>query len=67
MSQKMGILIALKNGMRLTALDALDLFGCFRLAARIGELLEEGYPIESEMIKDKKTGKIYAVYWMGDK
>jgi len=65
MSQNIKILIALKNGMKLTAIGALNMFGCFRLAARIKDLRDEGYHVESEMIRDEKTGKIYSVYWMG--
>ena len=48
MSQKSNILAALKAGERLTPLDALERFGCMRLAARIGELLYDGWPIVKE-------------------
>ena len=67
MSQNIKILIALKNGMKLTAIDALNMFGCFRLAARIKDLRDEGYPIKSEMIHNEITGKVYSIYWMGEK
>ena len=36
----------LEKGKRLTSLEALDLFGCFRLSARISELKTSGYHIE---------------------
>lgn len=39
-----------KPGARLTSLDALRLFGCSRLAARILNLKESGMEIESHMI-----------------
>ena len=32
------ILVALKNGERITPLSALEQFGCFRLSARIWDL-----------------------------
>ena len=42
MSQKTAILDMLKRG-PVTPLDALSKLGCFRLAARVRELLEDGY------------------------
>ena len=44
MSQKTAILDLLKRG-PVTPLDALSKLGCFRLAARVRELREEGHPI----------------------
>ena len=45
--------------------EALEMFGCFRLGARIWELIHlEGYLIYKEMVKDPKTGKRYAQYSM---
>ena len=41
------ILSALKKGQKLTPLDALRRFGCFRLGARIHELRSKGYAIET--------------------
>ena len=41
-SQKENIRVALENGHRITSLDALQWFGCARLAARIQELRPEG-------------------------
>jgi hypothetical protein len=43
-------------------LEALTLYGCFRLGARIYELKANGHEIESCMVKDKHTGKKYASY-----
>jgi hypothetical protein len=51
MTQKEAILKALKNGQKITPLEALRDFGCFRLAARIYELQREGYNIESELVQ----------------
>ena len=50
MSQNQQILEYLSSGKKLTPLDALGLFGCNRLAARINELKQDGFAIESEMI-----------------
>jgi hypothetical protein len=44
MTQAQEILKALQCGRRLTPLDALNDFGCFRLGARIHELKGMGYP-----------------------
>jgi hypothetical protein len=56
-SQKLQILQALKRG-PLTPHAALSLFGCFRLAARVAELRQEGHQIHT-----KRAGKSqYAVY-----
>jgi len=52
-SKKARILKHLKSGKSLTAMQALKLFGCARLAARIGELKEEGHNIITKMIKIK--------------
>ena len=41
---------ALESGERLTPLDALDRFGCFRLGARIFELRRDGLPIVKEVV-----------------
>jgi len=62
MSQAKEILTALKGGERLTPLDALNRFGCMRLASRISALKQEGNTIYTRTIKDGK--KSYAEYWM---
>lgn len=52
-------------GHAITPKEALEMFGCFRLGARIWELIHlEGYLIYKEMVKDPKTGKRYAQYSM---
>lgn len=62
MSQKSRILNYLKSHPRgLTAIQALDKFGCFRLGARIFELKEQGHPIGCEMVK--RGGKRFARYF----
>jgi hypothetical protein len=51
-SQSAKILRFLRNGGSLTALDALRLFGCLRLAARIKDLRSVGHPIISAMLQN---------------
>jgi hypothetical protein len=59
MSQNNQILKHLKKK-PLTPLDALAMFGCFRLAARIQELRVDGHRIRTDM--ENKNGKKYAKY-----
>lgn len=47
-SQKQQILNHLQSGNSITALEALQKFGCFRLAARIRDLRNEGYTIQAK-------------------
>lgn len=59
------ILAWLQQGKTITSLDALNLFGCMRLASRIHELrCDYGYDIKSLMVEDPITGKRYAKYWL---
>lgn len=53
----------LGKGLTLTSLEALNLFGCFRLASRIHDLRVEGYNIIMERIKTS-NGKTVAQYRM---
>ena len=55
------ILGYLRDGNRVTPLDALNLFGCFRLAARVCELRKAGWAISERKIKTS-TGKRVAEY-----
>lgn len=54
----------LENGHKLTPLEALNLFGCFRLASRVSDLKKQGMKIETEIVTDNSTGKRYAVYYL---
>jgi len=60
-SQNDQILAYLKSGKSITPIDALNEFGCFRLAARIYELRASGHRIEKEMEGEEKR---YARYYM---
>ncbi|WP_201353842.1 helix-turn-helix domain-containing protein [Hydrogenimonas urashimensis] len=64
MSQCEMILHHLLDGKSISAIEALNDFGCFRLAARIDELRNDGYDIRTEMVENKATGKRFARYWM---
>ena len=55
------ILVALKNGERVTPLSALEKFGCFRLSARIWDLRDQGHPIITKHITTPQ-GKVVAEY-----
>lgn len=54
----------LEEGRSLTPIEALNLYGCFRLATRIFELKKSGLDIETEMVENKDTGKRYARYFL---
>lgn len=68
-SQARQILYYLCEGNELSPLDALKLFGCFRLGARICDLRDEGYIIETKMVVSQVNGvpKRYAVYSIPEK
>jgi hypothetical protein len=51
MSQNKQIADYLNKGKKLTTLDALNKFGCFRLAARISDLRNDGMNIKTTTIK----------------
>lgn len=60
-SQNAQIAAYLMDGNKLTQLDALNLFGCFRLASRIHDLRERGLNIVKERIQTS-SGKYVAQY-----
>ncbi|MEK0423642.1 MAG: hypothetical protein RLZ95_1552 [Bacteroidota bacterium] len=61
MSQTKQIADYLNKGKKLTPIDALNKFGCFRLAARIAELRNDGMNIITTSIK-LKNKKLVAQY-----
>ena len=61
MSQTQQILTALQRGERITPLDALDRFGCMRLAPRICDIERMGYKVDRKFVE----GRRFKVYWMG--
>lgn len=60
-TQRDNIKSFLQQGHSLTALEALSLFGAYRLAAHIEVLRKRGMPIVTSMCKDV-TGRTYARY-----
>lgn len=64
-SQNEAILRHLKERGSITPMEAMDLYGCFRLAARIDDLKRDGVGIKTEM--ESKTGKRWARYSLTEK
>jgi hypothetical protein len=62
-SQNRMILEHLSKGFRLTPMDALRLFRCSRLAARIHDLKQHGANIDSICVIDD-DGRHYSEYFM---
>jgi hypothetical protein len=56
------ILHHLRTQRRITPMDALESYGCFRLAARIHDLKENGHHIERQMVVCDRTGSRFAEY-----
>jgi len=50
----------LEEGNSLTGIEALNMFGCFRLASRINDIKKLGYDIEKRTVK--RNNKRYAEY-----
>lgn len=65
-TQSNAILEYLESGATLTAIEALNLFSCMRLAARILDLKDEGHNITGQMVKNMDNGKSYKRYRMGE-
>ena len=62
-SQNNRIAAYLKEGNRITQLEATDLFGCTRLASRINDLKNRGMVIKKETIV-VPSGKRVAQYYL---
>ena len=59
-TQNERILNYLSNGKGITPIEALNKFGCFRLAARISDLRKSGHTIWTDNVT--KNGKTFASY-----
>ena len=55
----------LLNGYSITQMEALNQFGCFRLAARIADLRDQGFKIETKIVT-LENGKRVAMYMSAD-
>ena len=62
MTQSDMILKALKQGDRITSLDALTRFRCMRLASRISDLKKQGVDIRKKMITTDSQKNIAQYY-----
>lgn len=60
MTQNQQIANYLSKGKAITSIDALNKFNCFRLAARISDLRNDGLNIITKIVT--KEGKSYASY-----
>jgi hypothetical protein len=61
MTQSEMILEYLSAGYKLTPLEALSLFGCLRLGARVWDLKKRGYNIVMQLV-EMENGKRVAQY-----
>lgn len=62
-SQAKMILAYMQEGNRITGIDALVRFKCFRLPARIADLRADGHIIQSEFVTTE-SGKRVKSYWI---
>lgn len=63
-TQTTKILLYLKEGNKLTGMDALNLFNCWRLGARIFQIREMGFNVIMKLITTN-TGKVIGEYSLG--
>jgi hypothetical protein len=61
-TQNQQILEHLKKGLTITPLLALNLFGCFRLSARIYDLRQDGHNIIKRTVTSDHGDKHFAEY-----
>jgi len=63
MTQTNQIIAHMKEHGSITGMQALKHYGCFRLAARIYDLRNQGHQIEAQTWKTR-SGKHVARYWL---
>lgn len=61
-SQCQQILNFMLAGNRISPLEALERFGCFRLGSRRYDLVKAGWNVQTDMVK--RHGKRFAEYWI---
>lgn len=61
MTQMEATLEYMKRYGSITPLEALNAFGCWRLSARIADLREDGYVIDTAIAEGKKKYAIYSL------
>lgn len=67
-SQCADVLRVLKSGATLTAFDAAETLGIYRLAARVHEMRRQGVPIMSDLVqRQNRNGRLVwvSIYWIG--
>ena len=62
-SQASKILDWMLRGHSITGIEALELFGCFRLPARIADIVKQGFPVQSKFVTTE-SGKRIKAYWI---
>ena len=62
-TQTKRILAHMLNGGRITSMEALSNYGCFRLAARIADIRGLGYDVQSKFVSTS-TAKKVKQYWL---
>ena len=64
MSQANEIMFHIRKYGSITPLEALDLYGCMRLAARVNDLRNRGHAIRTDLVA--RDGKMWAKYSLGE-
>jgi hypothetical protein len=62
MTQNKEILAHLKEHKTIDSIQALNEYGCFRLGARIYDLKQDGFIIQTRMVTNKQNKKSFAQY-----
>ena len=65
-TQRQRVLAHLMSGKSITPIEALDLYGSFRLSSIIFDLREQGYDIRTEMVTIRKGTRV-ARYSLAEK
>lgn len=63
-SQNDAILKYMQQGNRITPIEALNLFKCFRLTSRICDLKQRGFDIQKQFVKVGNNNKKVMSYWI---
>ena len=64
MNNQARVLEWLQNNKYLTVLDGIRYLGTTEVRHYVSRLIAEGHNIQSEFVKDKRTGQMYKRYWL---
>ena len=64
MNNQARVLEWLQNNKYLTVLDGIRYLGTTEVRHYVSLLIAEGHNIQSEFVKDKRTGQMYKRYWL---